>query len=212
MVSDETMYLRYRPDLAHLADYLIGSERQIYENYRMIFSREWDRYLNSLRSNLSLASSIAAALIYSITLPWYPGVWSVMGYWVFAPAPVVAIAVWCILWRGSIRSQKAYSEAFGRWNLQNELLYSPYYDVEIGPEGFKQVSRTDTVALSWTRYHLAVTQPDNLVLVFHGTIAVIPNDVLPMTPEKVLERIHAWILAQQKVITPLSSEVMDSAG
>lgn len=39
--------------------------------------------------------------------------------------------------------------------------------------------------LTWYRYHLAVVQPEHLVLVFHGLVIAIPNDALPEKPETI---------------------------
>lgn len=204
MTTDDIISVTYKPDPSHISDYVLGYQHQAYENYRMIFGKPWARYFARVRTNLSLLSALAVAVIYSITLPWFPGVWSIVGYWVFAPAPLAALAVWCILWHGAGRSRRSYNEVYARWNIEHERMYSPHYQIEIGPQGYKQVTRLDTVQLSWARYHLAILQPDSLVLVFHGTVAVIPVSALPFAPTDVAEKIHRWSIAQQQEITPLS--------
>ena len=138
-----------------------------------------------------------------MSLPWFPGVWPVVGYWVFAPAPFVALVIWYIIWQGAKREAKSYYEVLAHWNIANERMYSPHSQIEIGPDGYKQVTRLDTVQLSWARYHLAITPPDSLVLVFHGTVVVIPNSALPMAAKDIVEKINHWSAAQQKELLPL---------
>jgi hypothetical protein len=48
------------------------------------------------------------------------------------------------------------------------------------------------VDLSWYRYHLAVVQPEHLVLVFHGLVVAIPNAALPGKPEIIAQKIVPW--------------------
>jgi hypothetical protein len=203
-MADDTISISYTPDPKHASDYVLGYQHQAYENYRMIFDTSWARYFASARTNLALFSALAAAVIYSISLPWFPGVWQVVGYWVFAPAPFVALVVWYILWHGSRKATKSYYEIWAWWNIAHERMYSSHYQIEIGPEGYRQISRLDTVQLSWARYHLAITPADNLVLVFQGTVAVIPNSALPFAPKDVVEKINHWCTAQQKELLPLS--------
>ncbi|MFK0205248.1 hypothetical protein [Agrobacterium sp. NPDC090283] len=203
-MADDTISISFTPDPKHVPAYVYGYQNQAYENYSMIFDKSWKRHFASARAHLSLFAGLAAGFIYSLSLPRFPGVWPVVGYWVFAPAPFVALAVWLIIWRGSRREMKSYYEALAHWNIANELMYSPHTQIEIGPEGYKQVTRLDTVQLSWARYHLAITPPDSLVLVFHGTVVVIPDSALPMASKDVVEKINQWCAAQQKELLPLS--------
>ncbi|AQS63107.1 hypothetical protein B0909_01580 [Rhizobium rhizogenes] len=170
----------------------------------MICDKSWKRHFASARAHLSSFAGLAAGFIYSLSLPWFPGVWPVVGYWVFAPAPFVALAIWFIISRGSRNEMKSYYEVLAHWNIANDRMYSPHTEVEIGPEGYKQVTRLDTVQLSWARYHLALTPSDSLVLVFHGTVAVIPNSALPIAAKDIIEKINHWCAAQQKELLPLS--------
>lgn len=204
MTDNDIISLKFQPDLSQLAGYVTGYEHQSYENYRMIYGTSWDAYFLRLRTDWSLWSGATASMIYAISLPWVPGVWPILGYWVFAPAPFVALAVWCILWRGEKKSAALSNEQVAEWNMRHERMYCEHYEIEIGPEGFCQISRLDNVKLSWARYHLAILQPDNLVLVFHGMVAVIPNNVLPIAPKEVVEKIHSWSIAQQEKIRPLA--------
>ncbi len=198
MTGDDIISVTYKPDPSHATDYILGYQHQAYENYGMIFDKSWGRHFFWIRTDLSLLAALAAAAIYSVTLPWFPGVWPVVGYWVFAPALLVALSVWSILWYGARRSTVSYNEAFARWNIEYERLYSPQLQAEIGPQGFRQITNTYTVHLSWAHYHIAIIQPDSLVLVFHGTVAVIPNSALPISPADIVKKIHGWSLAQQK--------------
>lgn len=204
MTADDIIAVTYKSDLSHISDYTLGYQHQAHKNARMIFDASWGRYFVWIRTNLLLLSAFAAAVVYTVTLPWYPGVWPVVGYWVFAPAPFVALAVWFILWRGERHWTKSYSEAFARWNIEFDRMYSPHHQVEIGPQGYRQVTRIETIQLSWARYHYAIAQPNSLVLVFHGTIAVIPSDALPIPSKDIIEKIHRWAAAQQNDIKPLS--------
>lgn len=202
--AEETIHLTYRPELAQIADYIAGSEHQAYENYRMIYDRSWDRYFNGVKTDAAVMAAFAAAAVYSFSLPLLPGAWSVLGYWIFAPAPAAGLAVWLILRHGARQASKHSNLNFARWNIENEQMYSTHYDVEIGPFGFRQTSRTDTVELTWSRYHVAILQPDNLVLVFHGTVAVIPHDILPIPAKDLVEKIHDWSVKQSLELTPVS--------
>ncbi|MGI2032423.1 hypothetical protein ACRQ1B_08530 [Rhizobium panacihumi] len=202
--ADDVINLTYTPDPGQLADYILGYEHQAYQNYRMMFDTAWDRYFVQMKTELSIIAAFVMVLIYSISLPSFPSAWSVLGFWILAPAPFAGLAAWFILKRGAQRTTKHYNEIFARWNIENERFYSPHYEVEIGPQGFRQVTRTDTLELRWARYHLAILQPDNLVLVFHGTVAVIPNAILPITAQDLVDKIHGWSLEQQKVLTPLA--------
>ncbi|WP_194287624.1 hypothetical protein [Agrobacterium sp. ICMP 6402] len=203
-MADDTISISFMPDPKHVPYYVYGYQNQAYENYSMICDKSWKRHFASARAHLSSFAGLAAAAIYSISLPWFPGVWPVVGYWVFAPAPFVALAIWFIVSRGSRREMKSYYEVLAHWNIANDRMYSPHTQVEIGPEGYKQVTRLDTVQLSWARYHLALTPQDSLVLVFHGTVAVIPNSALPMAPMEIIEKINQWSAAQQKELLALS--------
>ena len=203
-MADDTISISFTPDPKQVPAYVHGYQHQAYENYSMIFDKSWKRRFASARAHLSLFAGLAAGFIYSLSLPWFPGVWPVVGYWVFAPAPFVALAVWFIISRGSRREMKSYYEALAHWNIAHERMYSPQIQVEIGPEGYKQVTRLDTVQLRWARYHLAITPPDSLVLVFHGTVAVIPSSALSMAPKDIVEKINQWSAAQQKELLPLS--------
>ncbi|MGP4723804.1 hypothetical protein ACSV5S_03970 [Agrobacterium deltaense] len=53
-------------------------------------------------------------------------------------------------------------------------------------------------------HHLALTPPDSLVLVFHGTVAVIPNSALPIAAKDIIEKINHWCAAQRKELLSLS--------
>lgn len=203
-MADETISISFTPDPKHIPDYVHGYQHQAYENYSMILDKSWTRHLASARVKLSIFAGLAAGFIYSLSLPSFPGVWPVVGYWVFAPAPIVALVIWCIIWQGARREAKSYYEVLAHWNIAHERMYSPHSLIEIGPEGFKQVTRLDTVHLSWARYHLAITPPDSLVLVFHGTVAVIPNSALPIAPKDIIEKINQWSAAQQKELLPIS--------
>ncbi|KVK54475.1 hypothetical protein BCY90_14565 [Agrobacterium deltaense] len=203
-MADDTISISFTPDPKHVPEYVHGYQHQAYENYSMIFDKSWKRHFASARAHLSSFAGLAAGFIYSLSLPWFPGVWPVVGYWVFAPAPFVALAIWFIIARGSRKEMKSYYEVLAHWNIANDRMYSPHTEVEIGPEGYKQVTRLDTVQLSWARYHLALTPPDSLVLVFHGTVAVIPNSALPIAAKDIIEKINQWCAAQQKELLPLS--------
>ncbi|NSX86253.1 hypothetical protein G6L86_11715 [Agrobacterium tumefaciens] len=203
-MADDTISISFTPDPKHVPDYVHGYQHQAYENYSMICDKSWKRHFASARAHLSSFAGLAAGFIYSLSLPWFPGVWPVVGYWVFAPAPFVALAIWFIISRGSRKEMKSYYEVLAHWNIANDRMYSPHTEVEIGPEGYKQVTRLDTVQLSWARYHLALTPPDSLVLVFHGTVAVIPNSALPIAAKDIIEKINHWCGAQQKELLPLS--------
>lgn len=122
---------------------------------------------------------------------------------ILAPAPLVAIAVWLVLWIGSKKSNREYSETIAHWNIEQELAFSPHFHVKIGPTGFRQATRIYTIELSWAMYHHAILQSDNLILVFQGTVAVIPNKALPTAPQDIVNRIHLWSAAQQNEIKPL---------
>ncbi|MBG0510002.1 hypothetical protein I3J13_14595 [Agrobacterium sp. MOPV5] len=203
-MADDTISISFTPDPKHVLDYVHGYQNQAYENYSMICDKSWKRHFASARAHLSSFAGLAAGFIYSLSLPWFPGVWPVVGYWVFAPAPFVTLAIWFIIARGSRKEMKSYYEVLAHWNIANDRMYSPHTEVEIGPEGYKQVTRLDTVQLSWARYHLALTPPDSLVLVFHGTVAVIPNSALPIAAKDIIEKINHWCAAQQKELLPLS--------
>ncbi|KDR91179.1 hypothetical protein L905_11020 [Agrobacterium sp. TS43] len=203
-MADDTISISFTPDPKHVPDYVHGYQNQAYENYSMICDKSWKRHFASARAHLSSFAGLAAGFIYSLSLPWFPGVWPVVGYWVFAPAPFVALAIWFIIARGSRKEMKSYYEVLAHWNIANDRMYSPHTEVEIGPEGYKQVTRLDTVQLSWACYHLALTPPDSLVLVFHGTVAVIPNSALPIAAKDIIEKINQWCAAQQKELLPLS--------
>ncbi|CDN92369.1 hypothetical protein [Agrobacterium tumefaciens] len=203
-MADDTISISFTPDPKHVPEYVHGYQHQAYENYSMIFDKSWKRHFTSARAHLSSFAGLAAGFIYSLSLPWFPGVWPVVGYWVFAPAPFVALVIWFIIARGSRKEMKSYYEVLAHWNIANDRMYSPHIEVEIGPEGYKQVTRLDTVQLSWARYHLALTPPDSLVLVFHGTVAVIPNSALPIAAKDIIEKISHWSAAQQKELLPLS--------
>jgi hypothetical protein len=203
-MADDTISISFTPDPKHVPEYVHGYQHQAYENYSMIFDKSWKRHFALARAHLSSFAGLAAGFIYSLSLPWFPGVWPVVGYWVFAPAPFVALAIWFIISRGSRKEMKSYYEVLAHWNIANDRMYSPHTEVEIGPEGYKQVTRLDTVQLSWARYHLAITPPDNLVLVFHGTVVVIPNNALPIPAKDIIEKINHWSAAQQKELLPLS--------
>ena len=203
-MADDTISISFTPDPKHVPDYVHGYQNQAYENYSMICDKSWKRHFASARAHLSLFAGLAAGFIYSLSLPWFPGVWPVVGYWVFAPAPFVALAIWFIIARGSRKEMKSYYEVLAHWNIANDRMYSPHTEVEIGPGGYKQVTRLDTVQLGWARYHLALTPPDSLVLVFHGTVAVIPNSALPIAAMDIIEKINRWCAAQQKELLPLS--------
>ncbi|CAD0212657.1 hypothetical protein AGRHK599_LOCUS2002 [Rhizobium rhizogenes] len=203
-MADDTISISFTPDPKHVPDYVHGYQNQAYENYSMICDKSWKRHFASARAHLSSFAGLAAGFIYSLSLPWFPGVWPVVGYWVFAPAPFVALAIWFIISRGSRNEMKSYYEVLAHWNIANDRMYSPHTEVEIGPEGYKQVTRLDTVQLSWARYHLALTPSDSLVLVFHGTVAVIPNSALPIAAKDIIEKINHWCAAQQKELLPLS--------
>jgi hypothetical protein len=203
-MADDTISISFTPDPKHVPDYVHGYQNQAYENYSMICDKSWKRHFASARAHLSSFAGLAAGFIYSLSLPWFPGVWPAVGYWVFAPAPFVALAIWFIIARGSRKEMKSYYEVLAHWNIANDRMYSPHTEVEIGPEGYKQVTRLDTVQLSWARYHLALTPPDSLVLVFHGTVAVIPNSALPIAAKDIIEKINHWSAAQQKELLPLS--------
>ncbi|MCZ7480245.1 hypothetical protein [Rhizobium rhizogenes] len=211
-MADETISISFTPDPKHVPDYVHGYQHQAYENYGMILDRSWTRHLASARVKLSIFAGLAAGFIYSLSLPWFPGVWPVVGYWVFAPAPFVALVVWYIIWQGARREAKSYYEVLAHWNIAHERMYSPHSQIEIGPDGFKQITRLDTVQLSWARYHLALTPPDSLVLVFHGTVAVIPNSALPMAPMQIVEKINDWCAAQQKELLPLPGSASQGGG
>ncbi len=203
-MADDTISISFTPDPKHVPEYVHGYQHQAYENYSMIFDKSWKRHFASARAHLSSFAGLVSGFIYSLSLPWFPGVWPVVGYWVFAPAPFVALAIWFIIARGSRKEMKSYYEVLAHWNIANDRMYSPHTEVEIGPEGYKQVTRLDTVQLSWARYHLALTPPDSLVLVFHGTVAVIPNSALPIAAKDIIEKINHWSAAQQKELLPLS--------
>lgn len=203
-MADDTISISFTPDPKHVLDYVHGYQNQAYENYSMICDKSWKRHFASARAHLSSFAGLAAGFIYSLSLPWFPGVWPVVGYWVFAPAPFVALAIWFIISRGSRNEMKSYYEVLAHWNIANDRMYSSHTEVEIGPEGYKQVTRLDTVQLSWARYHLALTPPDSLVLVFHGTVVVIPNSALPIAAKDIIEKINHWCAAQQKELLPLS--------
>lgn len=203
MNPDDTISLRFRPEQSQAPDYTIGFRHQRYENHRMIFDKSWDKYYFWGRIKSSVVSGAIAAIVYAITLPWFPSVWSVVGFWVFAPAPLVALLVWFVHWRKEKFDDDLYYKTFVPWIIYNETLYSAHYDVQIGPKGYVQTTKTDHIELSWARYHLAVLQPDNLILVFHGTVAVIPKKILPIDPMDLLDRINHWIIEEQKDLLPI---------
>lgn len=203
MAEDRSITITYAPNVGQISDYVVGFEHQAYQNYRMMFDRSWDRHFWWIRTNLSFWSAVVAGLICSVTLASIPGARASLDYWILAPAPLVAIAVWLVLWIGSKKSNREYSETIARWNIEQELAFSPHYDVKIGPTGFRQVTRIYTIELSWAMYHHAILQPDNLVLVFQGTVAVIPNTAMPTAPQDIVNHIHLWSAAQQNEIKPL---------
>ncbi|CUX18133.1 conserved hypothetical protein [Agrobacterium deltaense RV3] len=42
------------------------------------------------------------------------------------------------------------------------------------------------------------------MLVFHGTVAVIPNSALPIAAKDIIEKINHWCAAQRKELLSLS--------
>ncbi|SHN12852.1 hypothetical protein [Roseibium suaedae] len=202
MENKEIISIRYEPVAAHLPDMIAGAKHQAYANHRMIFSKGWDRYFRAGMFNGALLSAFAAAMVFALCLPWLPGVWESSGYWVFAPAPLAVLAAWLMLYVSAKTTEKAYMEAFQRWNLDYTRNFFPPFEIEIGPSGFRQVTKTDTILLSWARYHLALLQPENLVLVFHGTVSVIPNSSLPLPARELAEKINGWAEQQVRDMTP----------
>jgi hypothetical protein len=191
--SDPTISISYKVDRGQWADYDLGVQHQTYANYRMIFASGWDRYLRLIRTDLALYAGAAAALVYTVGLELVPEAWTYSRYWTFAPAPVAVGAVWLTLWLGGRRSRHQYADAFAEWNLQFDEMHSERQrHVTIGPVGLKLVTNTDSVELSWFRYHLAIVQPEHLVLVFHGLVVVIPNASLPEEPEVIANKIVRW--------------------
>jgi hypothetical protein len=201
---DDVISLTYRPDISQIPDYVIGYRYQAYENHRMMFSRSWDRHYFKIGAGLSLACALVIALIYTVIFQRFSDILPNISFEIFACVPFVALVSFYNLSIFVSYSTKTYRETFVRWNIKHERMYTSQFQVEIGPQGFRQVTNIETIQLSWARYHLAIVQPDNLVLVFHGTVAVIPRDALPIAPDDVVDKIPRWSAAQQQEIKPLS--------
>ncbi|MHC5305973.1 hypothetical protein [Bartonella sp. LJL80] len=194
MAEKQQFNFCYKPDMNQLDDWVYGYQYQQYDNSRMIYADSWYKYLQDRRGFISLCAAAAAGLLTFIFNLYFSAINNTPFFIVLTLTFVITFTVWVVLNYGEKKTNAVVLSAFVRWQIEFEADHAKTYNVHISEEGFTQRTNCDEIKLSWLRYHCALLQPANLILVFQGTIVVIPNEALaPFDAQEVGEQINAWV-------------------
>ncbi|MGU3496868.1 hypothetical protein ACLBXM_22730 [Xanthobacteraceae bacterium A53D] len=177
-------------------DFLLGCQHQAYENEQWLLGEgQWRRYWRRALFDNAGHAALACAITYAVLLWGLPLIRSNAGYWIFLPFPAAMLTCWLVLRYTGKGDTQAYQNGVFRSLLWFEDRYAGPRHVTLGPEGMSYENRTERVFLHWRRYILALDQPLHLVLVFQGTVLVIPHEVLPAPGREIAGQINAWVAA-----------------
>ena len=191
-LGNEAVQFSYRIEEDHRDDFQLGHLHQAEENNQRIMHPSWIQSFEQARFNQSLYAGVAAGLVSSAALIFLPRTGASVTLTASMAGLFTAAAVYLLLRFISIRLTESHRRAFVDGIFEQEKLTVKKHDVTLGPDGIEVVTRSDRVKLGWQRFLLCVVQERSLVMVFQGSVYVLPANALPASPAEMGERVRGW--------------------
>ncbi|WP_337270885.1 hypothetical protein [Oryzifoliimicrobium ureilyticus] len=191
MASDDPIRLVYNPDEAQIPDTTLGVVHQLYQNFKMTHSTKWEAWYENRIQVETLTAAWVGAFVFLGTFiairSWWDSIFVVL-----ITTPFAALAMYFTAVRYGRARQSAFSAKFVEYQVKFDKEFNKSIEVELSSAGFRQTTTTHSCTLSWIECHLALTQPEHLVLVFQTAVVAIPNHLLPYPPKEITELILRW--------------------
>ena len=191
-VGKDAVQFSYRIEEDHRADFQLGHHHQAHENDKRIMQPSWVQKFEQARFSQSLYAGIVAAVVSSSALVLLPRMGASLTVIAGVTGLATAVMVFFLLRFISGRLTESYRRSFVDGVFDQEKLNVRKHAVTIGPDGIEVITRSDTVRLGWQRFLLCVVQEQSLVMVFQGSVYVLPANVLPIPPAAMGERVQDW--------------------
>lgn len=190
--AKDAVQFSYRIEEDHRNDFQLGHHHQASENNQRFMYPSWVQSLEQARFSQSLYAGAVSAVVSSSALILLPRMGASLNVIAGVTGLATGVMVFFLLRFITRRLSESRRRSFVDGMFDEERVKARKHAVSLGPDGIEVVTRAETVKLGWQRFLLCVVQERSLVMVFQGSVYVLPASALPTSPAEMGERVRGW--------------------